>query len=284
MARILIPLPARDFDPSEAAVSWQVLSNAGHTITFATPDGRPAAADDMMLTGQGLDLWGAIPLLRKLPLIGLLMRANRDARNAYAAMIADPNYSNSLRWDAIDASAFDGLLLPGGHRACGMREYLESATLQRHVADFFDAQKPVAAICHGVLLAARSSSARTGRSVLHGYRTTALTWALEQSAWKVARITRFWDPNYYRTYLEQADQPDGYMSVQQEVTRALARPEDFIDVPATDPEHRQRTSGLQRDTMDDARPAFVVEDRHYISARWPGDVHTFAKSFASLLK
>ena len=67
MARVLIPLPARDFDPSEAAVSWQVLSNAGHVITFATPDGQPAAADDMMLTGQGLDLWGAIPLLRNLP-------------------------------------------------------------------------------------------------------------------------------------------------------------------------------------------------------------------------
>jgi hypothetical protein len=39
MARVLIPLPARDFDPSEAAVSWQVLSNAGHIVTFATPDG-----------------------------------------------------------------------------------------------------------------------------------------------------------------------------------------------------------------------------------------------------
>jgi putative intracellular protease/amidase len=284
VARVLILLPARDFDPSEAAVSWLVLSNAGHTIAFATPDGRPAVADDMMLTGQGLDLWGAIPLLRNLPLIGLLMRANRDARNAYAAMIADVSYSRSLRWDAVDTSAFDGQLLPGGHRARGMRDYLESRTLQGHVADFFDAEKPVAAICHGVLLAARSVSKRTGRSVLHGYRTMALTWALEHSAWKVARITRFWDPGYYRTYLEQAGQPDGYMSVQQEVTRALARPEDFIDVPASDPEYRRKTSGLQRDTMDDERPAFVVQDRHYISARWPGDVHTFAKTFAGLLK
>jgi len=284
MARVLILLPARDFDPSEAAVSWQVLSNAGHSITFATPDGRPAVADDMMLTGQGLDLWGEIPFLRSLPLIGLLMRANSDARNAHAAMIADARYAAPLRWDAVDASAFDGLLLPGGHRARGMREYLESKTLQGCVTDFFEAEKPVAAICHGVLLAARSISKRTGRSVLHGYRTTALTWALEQSAWKVARITRFWDPNYYRTYQERAGQPDGYMSVQQEVTRALARPEDFIDVPATNPEYRPKTSGLQRDTMEDARPAFVVQDRHYVSARWPGDVHTFAKSFAGLLK
>jgi putative intracellular protease/amidase len=57
MARVLIPLPARDFDPSEAAVSWRVLSRAGHTVSFATPEGRPALADDMMLTGKGLDLW-----------------------------------------------------------------------------------------------------------------------------------------------------------------------------------------------------------------------------------
>jgi putative intracellular protease/amidase len=284
MARVLIPLPARDFDPSEAAVSWQVLSNAGHAVSFATPEGQPAAADDMMLSGEGLDLWGTLPLLRKLPLIGLLMRANRDARNAYAAMIADLNYLKPLRWDSVDASAFDGLLLPGGHRARGMRDYLESATLQRHVADFFEAQKPVAAICHGVLLAARSHSAKTGRSVLYGYKTTALTWALENSAWKLARITRFWDPDYYRTYLEQAGDPDGYMSVQQEVTRALASPTDFLDVLRSDPDYRRKTSGLQRDSVDDARPAFVVQDRNYISARWPGDVHTFAKTFAGLLK
>jgi len=284
MARILIPLPARDFDPSEAAVSWQVLSNAGHAVTFATPDGKPAAADDMMPTGEGLDLWGAIPLLRKLPLVGLLMRANRDARNAYAAMIVDPNYASPLRWDAIDVSAFDGLLLPGGHRAHGMRDYLESATLQHRVVDFFEAKKPVAAICHGVLLAARSLSSKAGRSVLHGYKTTALTWALENSAWKVARITRFWDANYYRTYLEKPGEAAGYMSVQQEVARALANPADFLDVPKDDPEFRRKTSGLQRDTMDDARPAFVVQDRNYVSARWPGDAHTFAKTFAALLK
>jgi putative intracellular protease/amidase len=238
----------------------------------------------MMLTGQGLDLWGKIPLLRNWPLIGLLMRANSDARGAYAAMIADVSYSTPLRWDAVDTSAFDGLLLPGGHRARGMREYLESKTLQEYVVDFFEAEKPVAAICHGVLLAARSISKRTGRSALHGYRTTALTWALENSAWKVARITRFWDPNYYRTYPEQAGQSDGYMSVQQEVTRALARPEDFLDVSKADPDYSRKTSGLQRDSVTNVRPAFVVQDRHYVSARWPGDVHTFAKAFAGLLK
>jgi putative intracellular protease/amidase len=284
MARVLVLLPARDFDPSEAAVSWRVLVNAGHAVSFATPDGGSALADEMMLTGRGLDPWGAIPLLRNLPLIGLLMRANRDARKAYAGMITDPNYIAPQRWDAVDPTAYDALLLPGGHRARGMRQYLESDILQSIVISFFEEEKPVAAICHGVLLAARSISKRTGRSVLWGYQTTALTWAFENSAWSVARITRFWDPNYYRTYLEQDGQPKGFMSVQQEVTRALARPEDFRDVPRTDPNYRRKTSGLERDSMDNETPAFVVRDRNYVSARWPGDAHTFAKTFAGMLK
>src|ERR1700675_4327452 len=284
MARVLVLLPARDFDPSEAAVSWRVLVNAGHAVHFATPDGLSALADEMMLTGQGLDPWGAIPLLRNQAAFGLLMRANRDARNADAGMITDPNYIVPQRWDAVDPAIYDALLLPGGHRARGMRDYLESDILKNIVARFFDEEKPVAAICHGVVLAARSISKRTGRSVLHGYQTTALTWAFENSAWSLARITRFWDPNYYRTYLEQPGQPAGFMSVQQEVTRALARPEDFRDVPKEDPHYRRKTSGLVRDTMEDETPAFVVRDRNYVSARWPGDSHTFAKTFAGMLK
>jgi hypothetical protein len=44
MARVLVLLPARDFDPSEAAISWRVLVNTGHVVGFATPDGWPAIA------------------------------------------------------------------------------------------------------------------------------------------------------------------------------------------------------------------------------------------------
>lgn len=283
MARVLIPLPARDFDPSEVAVSWQVLSHAGHGVSFATPDGRPAAADQLMLDGRGLDPWGWIPGLRALPLVGRLLRANRAARDAYAAMLRAPAFQAPLRWSAIDETDFDALLLPGGHRARGMRAFLESNVLQQHVVRCFEANMPVGAICHGVLLAARSRSAATGRSVLHGHRTTALTWKLERSAWWLARCTRFWDTHYYRTYREAAGQPAGYMSVQQEVTRALARPEDFVDVPSDASQAWRKRSGLFRDRVGDDAAAFVVRDGNYISARWPGDVHTFARAFADML-
>lgn len=282
MTRILIPLPRRDFDPSEVAVSWQRLQRDGHEVVFATPDGRPARADELMLNGIGLDPWGWLPGINRLRVIGWMLRANRDARAAHAAMLQAPGFQTPRRWDALDATTFDGLLLPGGHRARGMREYLESQQLQALVAAFFTDDKPVAAICHGVLLAARSRTL-AGRSVLHGRRTTALTWALEKKAWHTARITRFWDPYYYRTYRETPDQPSGYMSVQQEVTRALARPEDFLDVPRNTPDYRRKSAGLARDSERDASPAFVVRDGNYLSARWPGDVHRFAREFSAMV-
>jgi anti-sigma factor RsiW len=74
------------------------------------------------------------------------------------------------------------------------------------------------------------------------------------------------------------------MSVQQEVTRALARAGDFCDVPRDDPYYRRKTSGLERDSMDNETSAFVVQDRNYVSARWPGDAYSFAKKFARLLQ
>lgn len=284
MSTVLIPLPARDFDPSEAAVSWQVLRAAGHAVRFATPDRQPAQADPLMLSGEGLDLWSAIPGLRRLKLLGLALRADARARAAYRAMAQDAAFLQPLPYAQLDAPAFDALLLPGGHWARGMRTYLEDARLQRLVAAFFDADKPVAAICHGVVLAARSLSARTGRSVPHGRRTTGLTWSLERSAWRLMRFAgRVWDPHYYRTYLEQPGEPSGHRSVQAEVTRALARPEDFLDVPAGAPHRFRQASGLFRDTPADARPAFVVRDGRYVSARWPGDVHTFARTFCEVL-
>ncbi len=283
MARVLIPLPRRDFDPSEVALSWQVLQSRGHEVVFATPEGEAAEADPIMISGRGLDAWSPLPVLGQLKFFGLILRARADARRAYAAMRVAATYRQPLRWDAARASDFDGLLLGGGHCARGMREFLESARLQALVADFFAADKPVAAICHGVLLAARSQ--RTdGLSVLHGRKTTALTWKQERTASALAHLGRFWDRNYYRTYPEQSGQPAGYMSVQQEVTRALATPEDFLDVPDNAPQVLRKTLGLHRDTATDSRPAWVVRDGNYVSARWPGDAYTFAETFAQVLE
>jgi putative intracellular protease/amidase len=283
MAIVLIPIPDTDFDPTEVAVSWRVLTRRGHVVVFSTESGRPAAADDIMISGRGLDVWSRVPGLGRLILVGRFLRANADARTAYAQMLKSAEYRHPIAWVDTSLDDVDALLLPGGHRARGMRSYIDSDILQGRVADAFRRGMLVAATCHGVLLAARTVDPRTGRSVLYGRKTTALTWELERRAWQLTRRTRFWDPDYYRTYCESPGDPVGYMSVEAEVTRALEHPDDFCNVPRSSPHRRMKTSGMARDTATDARPAFVVDDGAYISARWPGDTHTFAAAVSARL-
>jgi putative intracellular protease/amidase len=220
-----MPLPDRDFDPTEAAVTWSVIEAAGHDVVFATEHCTRPAADPIMISGERLDPWGFIPGIRKLKLIGLALRAQQGARDAYAAMQKADSFTNPIRYSDLEVADFDGLVLPGGHGP-GMVQYLENETLQGFVADFYESgdgaqlHKPVGAICHGVVLAARATSPSTGQSVLQGRKTTALTWSQEKAAWQLTRyFARFWDPLYYRTYSESDNQPAGYMSVESEIKR-----------------------------------------------------------------
>ena len=276
MATVLIPIPDRDFDPTEVAVSWRVLTRNGHHVVFATESGEPGEADDVMVTGRGLDVWSTLPVLGAIPIVGLMLRANKDGREAYRDMVRSTEFQRPATWAQASLDGVDALLLPGGHRARGMRSYIDSDILHQLVVDAFAKPVAVAAICHGVLLAARSVDPGTGRSVLYGRKTTALTWAMERLAWRLTRITRFWDRDYYRTYSEEPDQPSGYMSVQSEVTRALEDPANFRDVVRGSQNWWLKSSGMVRDTASDSRPSFVVADGDYVSARWPGDTHTFA--------
>jgi protease I len=247
MATILFPIPSADFDPTETGVPWKTLSARGHTIRFTTPDGRPGRADERVLTGKGLG-----------PLAPLL-KADANGREAYAEMQHSPEFLHPIVYSQARMADYAGLLLAGGH-APGMKPYLESPHLKALVAEAFAQGKAVAAICHGVLLAARAQSA-DNRSVLFGRKTTALTRQMELTAWA---LTGPWLGNYYRTYPR---------TVQQEVTEALAAPGDFLVGPLS----------IRRDRPQDLTPGFTVRDGNYLSARWPGDVHRFAEEFAGML-
>src|ERR1700738_2200198 len=98
MGTVLIPIPARDFDPTEVAVSWQVLRPNGHRVVFATESGRPGVADDIMVTGRGLDFWSALPGLRAITIVGRMLRANKAARRAYQDMLQSTEYQHPSRW------------------------------------------------------------------------------------------------------------------------------------------------------------------------------------------
>ncbi len=230
---------------------WRVLTDAGHACIFATPDGAPARADPRMLEGRDLGL------------LAPMLRAQARAVADHDRMAASPAYRSPIAWsdiaDGLAANRFDAVLLPGGH-APGMREYLESGLLQSAVATFFERDLPVAAICHGTVLAARSRD-REGRSVLHGRRTTGLTRQLEILAW---RLTRHRLGDYYRTYPQ---------TVQDEVAAALRSPRDFAVGPPA----------LLRDSDRLRRVGFTVRDGRYLSARWPGDAHRFAHELVRML-
>src|ERR1700684_289301 len=155
MGTVLIPVPDRDFDPTEVAVSWQVLRANGHAVVFATESGAPGVADDIMVTGRGLDMWSALPVLGAITVVGRALRANKDARGAYREMLRSPEYQNPSSWAEATLDGIDGLLLPGGHRARGMRSYIDSETLHRLVVDAFGGGVIGGGISHGGVLGAR---------------------------------------------------------------------------------------------------------------------------------
>ncbi|AGL84745.1 type 1 glutamine amidotransferase domain-containing protein [Pseudomonas protegens] len=245
----LILLPHADYDPSESSLPWQAARDAGFAAQFATPLGMPAYADSRLVSlGFG-------------PLNPLLMTPAADLAR-YHAMTRDPAFCSPLPYAGVDPAAYEGLLIPGGH-ARGMRSLLESEEVRRIILAFFQADKPVAAVCHGPLALARCIDPASGRSVLHGRKVTALlAGPMELAAWLV---TAPWLGRYYRTYDH---------SVEQEIKAALASPADFLPGPWLP----------RRDSAEHPERGFVVRDRNLLTARWPGDCHRFANEWASLLQ
>ena len=123
-ADVLMPLPLKDFDPTEAAVAWKILHEGGKKVVFATPDAKIASADPVMVTGKGLGVFK------------FNLRADKYGRNAYAEMIKDQAYLNPISYEEINIDEYNALVLPGGH-AKGIRPYIESSLLQEVVSDFF---------------------------------------------------------------------------------------------------------------------------------------------------
>jgi putative intracellular protease/amidase len=247
--RILMPVPDRDFDATEVAAPWHVLSRAGHRVVFATEHGgSPPACDPRTLTGAIFGLFGAA----------------QDVRDSYAELERAPEFKSPIAWSAITPSDYDALWLPGGH-APGMRQYLGSELLQQKVAEFWKLERPVAAICHGVLVLARAKDPLTQKSPIARARTTCLPKYAERSAylstaWKLGR--------YYRTY-------DAY--VEDEVNSALDDPERQF-------ERGPIVLDFRRIVRTHEATAFVVEDGRYVSGRWPGDAEPLARKLLSLLE
>lgn len=173
MARVLMPLPDTDFDVTEVAVPWKLLTEAGHEVVFATESGGKPSADPLLLTGVLFGQLGAEP----------------EPKAYYRELESAPAFERPMTWADIDVAKLDALVLAGGH-APGMKQYLGSSRMHEMAAAFAATKKPLGAICHGTIVLARAGA-------LRGRKTTCLPKYMERiayfiSAWKLGR--------YYRTY------------------------------------------------------------------------------------
>ena len=246
---ILMPMASEEFDPTEASILYKHLHEAGYEVTFATSDGRPASPDDRMMTGRSLGIWSG------------MLKARADAVEACELMMKDPAFQSPIQWNEMKPSRFRALALHGGHGP-GMRPYLESTEIMNVIRTFIEEKKPLGAICHGVVLLARTQKA-DGTSVIHGRKCTTLLKSQELAA---HNMTRVWLKDYYRTY------PD--TNCQDEVTAALKDPGVFQIGPRP----------LFRDSPGKLNRGFAFRDENLITARWPGDAYNFARGFLDLLK
>jgi putative intracellular protease/amidase len=233
---VLVPLPDHDFDPTESATPWRECHRRGWKSTFASENGAIPAADPRLLMGLLRGPLGPLP----------------GGLADYEAMARCEEYQRPIRYDQIRVEDYDAILLTGGH-APGMKQFLESKILQEKVVDFFRQGKGVGAICHGVVLLARSIDPATGRSVIHDYRVTALTKFLEMNGYALT----FWRfGRRFRTY-------DAYVA--DEVRAALSHPAHF-------------TSGW-------IPMPHVVEDRNLVTARyWMFDNSLYSRCFADMVE
>jgi putative intracellular protease/amidase len=174
MARVLMPLPDTDFDVTEVAVPWKLLTEAGHEVVFATESGVKPSADPLLLTGVLFGQLGAEPV----------------PKAYYRELESAPAFERPMTWADIDVAKLDALVLAGGH-APGMKQYLGSSRMHEVAAAFAATKKPLGAICHGTIVLARAGA-------LAGRKTTCLPKYMERiaywiSAWKLGR--------YYRTFV-----------------------------------------------------------------------------------
>lgn len=121
----------------ETMVPFQALLAVGHTVHAVCPD---KAAGDSIKTAIH-DFEGAQTYSEK----------------------PGHNFTLNASFNSIDVSSYDALVIPGGRGPEYLRTYPAVVDAVRH---FFDADKPVAAICHGAQLLA-------GAGVLKGRTCSA---------------------------------------------------------------------------------------------------------------
>jgi putative intracellular protease/amidase len=233
---ILIPLPDHDFDPTEATIPRKACRDQGWKVTISTEHGNVPQTDLNRLKG---------------PLPGLVS-ASAKTQEAYELMSHDPSFQHPITYSEIVPDQYEAIILPGGD-APRMRQYLENTVLQGKVVEFFQKGMLVGALCHGILVLARTIDPQTGHSVLYGHKLTALPKSFDLFGYRIDRLLL---KHGYIMYPQ---------CVADEVRLCLEHHDDFINGP-----------GLLS--------PYVYSDGNLITSRWYMDAEVFAARFVDELR
>jgi protease I len=121
----------------EAMVPLQILQMEGHTVDVACPDKK---AGEHVVTAIH----------------------DFEGHQTYSEKRGH-NFAINVDWDKVEPKSYDGLVIPGGRSP----EYLQlNERVLEIVRHFFEANKPVAATCHGAMIL-------TAADVVNGRRCQA---------------------------------------------------------------------------------------------------------------
>jgi putative intracellular protease/amidase len=262
---ILIPLPDTDVDAGETALPWKIYKQFyGFDVKFSTENGKKAQVDLIPLDGTGLDSIMSV-IFRIFPFMHETV-----IKDYTKEMEQDPSFINPIKWADLDMTKFDAVWIPGGH-AQGMRHLLGSTVIQQKMSEFWELKKPVAAVCHGVILLARTIDKNTGKSVLFNRKTTSVSNYME----RLAQLVTTWKMgNYYKTYDEMTED---------EVKRAVFNAKTVKEANDQNMIKMLYDAGpmnFSKGSLEDPFKGFVVEDENYISGRLPADVPLLAHRLA----
>ncbi|GIU56475.1 type 1 glutamine amidotransferase domain-containing protein [Arthrobacter sp. NicSoilC12] len=137
----------------ELVVSHRTLLDAGHTVHIATPGGRKPTVDEVSLAAESA--------------------GGQDRADSFRRYIdsLDAELSSPLVLADVDASAYDAVVMPGGHGP--MADLYQDADLGRLLTAVNTAGKIIAPFCHGP--AGLLSATDDGAFTFAGRRLTVFT-------------------------------------------------------------------------------------------------------------
>ena len=150
----------------ELAKPLQKLLDAGHEVTFASPQGREPTPDpnsESLLAYAG----NFYERKRENELIDRMKAENGFSRPRTFSSISDE-----------ELATFAGVFIPGGHAP--LRDLGADSELGRILRYFHKENKPTAAICHGPYALLSTKKAGDGSFVYEGYKITSWSDAEEK--------------------------------------------------------------------------------------------------------